>query len=124
MAMAGRKDWVQADLRCLLCGRVVGCLVGPLAARDPTKRSLAGLQRFSAFRPADEAVPAVRLVGGEHFHCTTCGGAVIMDELETFSTYGDVDDDLQDRPRRGRPPKPWRRTPGPPHWLDTLGIAG
>ena len=30
MAMAGRKDWVQADLRCLMCGRVIGRLVGPL----------------------------------------------------------------------------------------------
>ena len=29
MAMAGRKDWVQADLRCLMCGRVIGRLVGP-----------------------------------------------------------------------------------------------
>jgi hypothetical protein len=48
-----------------------------------------------------------------------------MDELETFSTYTDIsDDDLEDRPRRGRPPKPWRRAPTPPNWFETLGIAG
>jgi hypothetical protein len=30
-----------------------------------------------------------------------------MDEVETFSTYADIDDDFEEeRPRRGRPPKP------------------
>jgi hypothetical protein len=125
VALAGRKDWVQADLRCIMCGRVIGRLVGPLPAGDPEKRTLAGrLPHFSAFRPADTAVPAVRLVGGEQFRCTTCGGGVIMDELETFSTYAEIDDEIEERPRRGRPPKPWRRTTSAPNWLDALGLAG
>jgi hypothetical protein len=47
-----------------------------------------------------------------------------MDEVETFSTYDDVDEELQERPRRGRPPKPWRRGSASPSWLDDLGIAG
>jgi DNA-directed RNA polymerase subunit N (RpoN/RPB10) len=125
MAMAGRKDWVQADLRCLMCGRVIGRLVGPLPAGDPAKRSLAGrMLHFAAFRPADASNPAVRLMGGEQFRCTTCGGAVMMDELETFSTYAEVDEDLEQRPRRGRPPKPWRRPAAEPNWFESLGIAG
>jgi hypothetical protein len=125
MAMAGRKDWVQADLRCLMCGRIIGRLVGPLAPGDLVKRSPTGRPpQFEAFRPADTRVPAVRLMGGEQFRCTTCGGAVIMDEVETFSTYTDVDEEQEERPRRGRPPKPWRRTPGPPSWFEALGIAG
>jgi DNA-directed RNA polymerase subunit N (RpoN/RPB10) len=125
MAMAGRKDWVQADLRCLMCGRVIGRLVGPVPAGDPATRSLGGRPpQFAAFRPADAHVPAVRLEGGEQFRCTTCGGAVMMDEVETFSTYADIDDEIEDRPRRGRPPKPWRRTASEPTWFETLGIAG
>jgi hypothetical protein len=125
MTMAGRKDWVQADLRCFLCGRVVGRLVGPMPAGDAAGRSLAGRPpQFAAFRPSDTSVPAVRLVGGEQFRCTTCGGGVMMDELETFSTYEDIDDELDERPRRGRPPKPWRRAPNSPSWLEELGIAG
>jgi hypothetical protein len=96
-----------------------------MPAGDPDKRSLAGRPpHFSAFRPADTSAPAVRLLGGEHFRCTTCGGAVIMDELETFSTYADIDDESEERPRRGRPPKPWRRATTPPGWLESLGIAG
>jgi DNA-directed RNA polymerase subunit N (RpoN/RPB10) len=125
MAMAGRKDWVQADLRCLMCGRIIGRLVGPLPPGDLSQRSMVGRPpQFAAFRPADSRVPAVRLCGGEQFRCTTCGGAVIMDELETFSTYADVDEELEERPRRGRPPKPWRRTTTEPNWFETLGIAG
>jgi Fe2+ or Zn2+ uptake regulation protein len=29
--------------------------------------------QFAAYRPADASEPAVRIVGGEHFRCTTCG---------------------------------------------------
>jgi hypothetical protein len=108
-----------------MCGRIIGRLVGPLPAGDPTRHTLAGrLPQFSAFRPADSRAPAVRLVGGEQFRCTTCGGAVIMDELETFSTYAEIEEELDERPRRGRPPKPWRRTPEAPTWFENLGIAG
>jgi hypothetical protein len=121
MTMAGRKDWVQADLRCLMCGRVQGRLVGPLPSSQ-AGRSL-GLPKFAAFRPADDGVPAVRLLGGEQFRCRTCGGGLLMDELETFSTYADIDDE-EKRPRRGRPPKPWRSASGSSNWLDELGIAG
>ena len=121
--MAGRKDWVQADLRCLLCGRILGRLVGPLPSTEAGRRSLAGRPpNFAAFRPADPGTPTVRLLGGEQFRCTTCGGGVMLDEMETFSTYDDVDDELEQRPRRGRPPKPWRRTTV--HWLQECGLAG
>ena len=47
-----------------------------------------------------------------------------MDEVETFSTYGAIEDEDEPRPRRGRPPKPWRAAASSPDWLDELGIAG
>ena len=124
MTMTGRKDWIQADVRCLMCGRVQGRLVGPLPVAEIPRRSATTRPHFAAFRPADDAVPAVRLQGSEHLRCSTCGGALIMDELETFSTYEEIDDELDQRPRRGRPPKPWRRPAGAPTWLESLGIAG
>jgi hypothetical protein len=110
-----------------MCGRVVGRLVGPLPGGADAGRSVVGRPpRFAVFRPNDTSVPAVRLVGGEQFRCTTCGGGVIMDELETFSTYEDIEDDTTARPRRGRPPKPWRPTAASStaSWLHQLGIAG
>ena len=122
MTMSGRKDWIQADLRCLMCGRVPGRLVGPLPSGEAS--ASANAQQFAAYRPADDSAPAVRLVGGERFRCSTCGGILMMDQLERFSTYDDVDDDLDARPRRGRPPKPWRNTASTPEWLAQLGLAG
>jgi hypothetical protein len=108
-----------------MCGRVIGRLVGSLPPGDPTRRTpRARLRQFSAFRPADPSVPVVRLQGSEQFRCSTCGGAVMMDELETFSTYADIDEEPVERPRRGRPPKPWRSATGQPSWLEQLDIAG
>ena len=125
MSMVGRKDWIQADLRCLMCGRVLGRLVGPAPAGEAARRTVRGRPlRFAAFRPADESAPATRLQGSEHFRCSTCGGALLMDEVETFSTYGEIEDEHDGRPRRGRPPKPWRRASSEPSWMDELGIAG
>jgi hypothetical protein len=126
MTMSGRKDWIQADLRCLMCGRVPGRLVGPLPTGDAALKALtsADVHHFAAFRPADTSEPAMRLVGGERFRCNACGGILMMDELERFSTYDDVDEELEQRPRRGRPPKPWRHTGGAPEWLSQLGLAG
>ena len=109
-----------------MCGRVVGRLVGP--APTPSERTLRRgyPPRFAAFRPIDPTQPATRLNGDEQFRCHACGGGVMMDEIETFSTYLDVDDetDAEERPKRGRPPKPWRSPAGAPAWLDDLGIAG
>jgi hypothetical protein len=83
------------------------------------------VRQFAAFRPADASQPAVRLVGSERFRCDACGGILMMDELERFSTYDDdVDEELEHRPRRGRPPKPWRHTASAPEWLSQLGLAG
>ena len=86
---ARRTEWLQADLRCLMCGRVIGHLVGPLplvkAPGVPSQRPV----RFTAFRPADSSAPALRLIGGERFRCTSRSGPVMMDQVETISMYAE-----------------------------------
>jgi hypothetical protein len=48
---------------------------------------------------------------------------VIVDEVETFSTYDEVEEEAASgRPRRGRPPKPWRHLSN--RRLHELGLAG
>lgn len=109
---AGRTDWLKADMRCLMCGRMLGQLVSPLrSANAATSTSEPALQ-FTTFRPADSSAPPVRLIGGEQFRCTTCGGSVILDQQERFSIYAEVEEveDVDERPRRGRPPKAWPRS--------------
>lgn len=127
--MNGRKTWLQADLRCMLCGRVLGSLIGQEAA-TPALSSASGTiaararHPFSLFRPTDSGIPIIRLRGNETFRCGSCRGAAIADETVTFYTYDDTFDDeaVTDRPRRGRPPKPWR--PRVDSRLSELGLAG
>ena len=120
---ARRTDWVKADLRCLMCGRAVGYLVRPLRPIEVAGFGADQPLQFTAFRPANSSTPAVRLVGGEQFRCATCGGSVIMDQPETFSTYAEVDDEVEERPRRGRPPSKWRRS-SIANRMDEPGISG
>ena len=107
---ADRTDWLKADMRCLMCGRVLGQLVSPL---PPVRAAIAAAEharQFTTFRPPDSSAPPVRLSAEEQFRCTTCGGSIIVDQQERFSIYADVDDvqAVRERPRRGLPRKPWR----------------
>jgi DNA-directed RNA polymerase subunit N (RpoN/RPB10) len=118
----GRTKWLKADLRCLMCGRAIGYVVGPLrSVRAAGSRADQPLQ-FTAFRPAESSGPAVPLIGGEQFRCATCGGTVLMDQTETFTTYAEVDEEVE-RPRRGRPPKNRPRSDNT-NWMNEFGIVG
>jgi DNA-directed RNA polymerase subunit N (RpoN/RPB10) len=120
--MTARHDWVQADVRCLLCGRVLGRLIGPLPAGRKHLGTAGQRVAFAAFCPSDRSQPAWRLDRAERLRCSTCGGGVLVDEVEVFSTYDEPVDEPEPRPRRGRPPKPWRRAPD---WrLAGFGLAG
>ncbi len=122
--MGGRRHWVQADVRCLLCGRFLGQLLGVLPASGEAVRTTAGrVKHFSAFQPADPGAPIQRVGADPFFRCSACGGRGIFEEVETFSVYDDdAEDEQEGRPRRGRRPKPWR------HLVDarlaSLGSAG
>lgn len=122
MVANGRHNWVQADLRCLLCGRIEGRVYGEAPQHRRTGVSLRPNQ-FSAFRPAASSGPPIPLSGAERFRCSICGGHIMLDELEFFSTYDPVNlEDEPERPRRGRPPKPWRQPRD--QRLEELGLAG
>ena len=49
---------------------------------------------------------------------------MIMDEVKAFSTYVEVEQEVEERPRRGRPAKPWPRSRVSPAGMLELGIAG
>jgi hypothetical protein len=121
--MTARRDWVQADVRCLLCGRVLGRLVGPLPAGRTRIGTVGRDVPFAAFCSYERGVPARRLASPRQLRCSTCGGGVLVDDVEIFSTYDDpAPEPRLGRPRRGRPPKPWRQAPD--RRLAELGLAG
>jgi hypothetical protein len=103
---------------------VVGHLVGPLRPVSAAGVRSEQPVRFAAFRPADSCLPAQRLIGGEQFRCMTCGGSVMVDQLEEFSTYADIDEEVEGPPGRGRPITPWPCTQIAPTWMKQLGIVG
>ena len=120
---AGRTEWLKADLRCLMCGRTVGYLVRPLRPVEAESSGADQPLQFTTFRPPITSAPPVRLIGGEQFRCATCGGSVITDQQETFSTYAEVDEEVEERPRRGRPPSRLRHG-DIANRMKELGIAG
>ncbi len=76
-----RQDLVEADLRCLMCGRLVGTAFGEVwreAAGERAARSIANLR---AFRWARAGMPTIPFTGQQRLRCLDCGGLAIMEEI-------------------------------------------
>ena len=114
--MAEQRQWVQADLQCLQCGRVLGRLAGPCQSGSRVGAGYA----FSVFRPSDPRQSLRGIQGNERFHCDMCGGNAFVDEFECFTTY-DEPEEVPVARHRGRPPTPMRRTTD--RRLVELGLA-
>ena len=111
-----RHDWVRAEVRCLMCGRLLGRLLGAARPQDNGDRSAGHPVAFLAFRPLDPPGPIVPFAPGLRFRCCLCGGAGALDDIDVFSTYDEAPADAEDeereheqnrvRRRPGRPPRP------------------
>jgi hypothetical protein len=117
-AQRERHDWVRCELRCLMCGRLLGRLLGVAQARADGDRSAGDPVAFLAFRPIDPPGPIVPYSVSLRFRCSACNGIGAMDEVELFSTYDDVPAEdaeiVGDKPvtrGRGRPPRPFEVRP-------------
>lgn len=98
------RRWVQADVRCMQCGRLIGQLLAPTSSRHSLESPPAAL--FVVFRSSQAGAKPKRLSRIERFRCPTCGGNGIVEELEQFATELIMDRE-DDRPRGpGRRPKP------------------
>jgi hypothetical protein len=85
---------VEADIKCYLCGTLAGVIEAD-RERDPLR---------VVFRQPGETVGrAIREV--KHIRCPRCGGATFLDEVTVVTRRVETMNWLEDRPRRGRPPK-------------------
>jgi hypothetical protein len=102
-----RNDWVRGEVRCLMCARLIGRLLGTRNGATPMGDYRTDSLTFFAYRSADRKQPMVSFTPGMRFRCTTCGGAGALDDLDFFSTYDEqpLDSEYDDlAPRRpGRP---------------------
>jgi hypothetical protein len=106
-----RHDWVRGDVRCLMCGRLLGRLLGTTRSSDNGNRPTGHPVAFLAYRPLDPVGRIVAFRPGLRFRCRLCGGVGALDEIDVFSTYEQIsaqeaEDDPLPRPR-GRPPRPF-----------------
>jgi len=103
-----RHDWVRGEVQCLMCGRLLGRLLGTDHHRESTDRSTWHSASFFAYRPADTTVRVMAFRLGMRFRCSDCGGTGALDDVERFSTYEELPAQEEEPVRRGpgRPPRP------------------
>jgi hypothetical protein len=85
---------VEADIKCYLCGALAGVIEAD-RERDP--------RRILFRRPGEQVAAALR--DPRHIRCPRCGGATFLDDLTVVTRRIETTNWLEDRPRRGRPPK-------------------
>ena len=85
-----RRDWVRGDIRCLMCGRLLGRLLGISHLRENGDRTAGQPAAFIAYRPLDPVDRIVPYNPNLRFRCNACGGAGALDDIEVFSTYDEL----------------------------------
>ena len=86
-------SFVEAEVRCIHCGHSSGVI-----RRDR------GDQRAPTTFHGNNGGPVAVIRGLTDLRCDRCGGSVFTDDFEVKYVYPKIDF-LDDRPRRGRPPK-------------------
>lgn len=94
-----RRTFFVADLKCYMCGSVAGSIeseqsltgaglsTGPVLLRQPGRES------------------AIPVPNWRRLRCDRCGGPLFLDETDVVTRRYDEYNWLDERPRRGRPPK-------------------
>lgn len=82
-----RHDWVRVDVRCLMCGRLLGRLLGVARTHESGDRSAGHPRAFVAVRSLDPTDRVIPFSPNLRFKCSACGGAGALDEIDAFSTY-------------------------------------
>jgi hypothetical protein len=119
-----RRDWVRAEVRCLMCGRLLGRLLGTAKQRADGDRSAGQPVAFIAYRAIDSEEGVVAFTPQLRFRCQHCGGAGALDSIDVFSTYDEISgqdaadaDGIEVRRGRGRPCRPFEPQPVGPTGL-------
>ncbi len=94
-----RRTFYVADLKCYMCGSVVGSVESEQSLTATPHITCPVLVRQSG-RDTLAAVPNWR-----RLRCDRCGGPLFLDEADVVTRRYEEYNWLDERPRRGRPPK-------------------
>jgi hypothetical protein len=88
------RTYLVADVKCYLCGSVSGVVESD---RQPMPRGV-------MYRKAgeDQAAP---IVDWRRLRCERCQGPIYLDDADVITRRTEEHNWLEERPRRGRPPK-------------------
>jgi hypothetical protein len=92
-----RRTFFVADLKCYMCGSVSGSIESEQSLTAPTAAPSVLLR-----------VPGqaeVQVADWRRLRCDRCGGPLFLDESDVITRRYDEYNWLDERPRRGRPPK-------------------
>ena len=94
-----RRTIYVADLKCYMCGSVSGSIES-----EQSFTSTAGSVRPVLFRKSASDQP-IQIINWQRLRCDRCGGPLFLDETDVITRRYDPYNWLDERPRRGRPPK-------------------
>jgi hypothetical protein len=95
-----RRTFFKADLKCYMCGSVAGSIES-----EPSFMEAAQTRRPVVLRRAGMPQQPVEVLNWRSLHCDRCGGPLFLDEVEVITMRHEDYNWLDERPRRGRPPK-------------------
>ncbi len=87
------RPYLEADVKCFHCGHISSVARVERGSQNPK----------TTFKPVDSSAE-ILMRNRSQLKCLRCGGPTFTDEFELRQEYAQVDF-LEDRPRRGRPPK-------------------
>lgn len=94
-----RRTFFVADLKCYLCGSVNGSIESEQALTAAPHQARPVLLRLVG------RDSPVQVLNWTRLRCERCGGPLFLDEVEIVTRRYDQYNWLDERPRRGRPPK-------------------
>ncbi len=95
-----RRTFFKADLKCYMCGGVAGSIESEMSFLEAAQSG-----RSVHLRRAGMPQQAVPVANWRTLRCDRCGGPVFLDEVEVVTRRYEDYNWLDERPRRGRPPK-------------------
>jgi hypothetical protein len=95
-----RRTIFKADLKCYMCGSVAGSIES-----EQSFMEAAQTHRPVLLRRAGVPQQSVQVLNWRTLRCDRCGGPLFLDEVEVITRRYEEYNWLDERPRRGRPPK-------------------
>ena len=94
-----RRTFYVADLKCYMCGSVTGSIE---SEQDLSRATAPGQTVQLRQTGRDEPI---QIANWRRLRCDRCGGPLFLDETDVITRRYEEYNWLDERPRRGRPPK-------------------